>query len=67
MNPQSTELIDGTLDADGAADHDIPFKFGRRPRLEATYPFSTRQYARLLVLRSRIDADLVGTDDRCAA
>lgn len=43
MNPQSTELIDGTLDADGAADHDIPFKFGRRPRLEATYPFSTRQ------------------------
>lgn len=64
MNPQSIELINGTRDGSGAADHDVPFRFGRRPRAEATFPFSTRQYARLLLLRSRVEAGLVGADDR---
>jgi len=57
----------GSLDGTGAGDHDAPYSFGRRPRASAPYPFSTRQYAHLLVLRSRVDADLVGRDDRCAA
>ena len=35
-------------------DHDQPYRFGRRPRAIAPYPFSTRQFARLLVLRSRV-------------
>lgn len=63
MNPQSIELSTGTLDGNGAADHDTPFKFGWRPRAAATYPFSMRQYARLLVLRSRVEAGLFGADD----
>jgi hypothetical protein len=44
----------GTLDGSGAADHDEAYRFGRRPCSAAPYPFSTRQYARLLVLRSRV-------------
>ncbi len=44
----------GSLDGDGAADHDQPYRFGFRPRASAPYPFNTRQYARLLVLRGRI-------------
>jgi hypothetical protein len=44
----------GSLDGDGAADHDQPYTFGWRPRTSVTYPFSTRQYARLLILRSRL-------------
>jgi hypothetical protein len=48
----ATESVDGR----GAGDHDQPYCFGRRPRLVAPYPFSTRQLARLLVLRSRVQA-----------
>ncbi len=52
-----------TLDGSGAADHDQPYRFGRRPRSSAPYPFSTRQFARLLVLRSRVQARQFGADD----
>jgi hypothetical protein len=44
----------GTKDGHGAGDHDQPYVFGRRPRALAPFPFTTRQYARLLVLRSRM-------------
>jgi hypothetical protein len=57
----------GTLDGTGAGDHDLPYRLGRRPRTEAPYPFSTRQYARLLSLRSRVQAGLFGADDVCAS
>lgn len=54
----------GSLDGTGAGDHDLPFRFGGRPRTEAPYPFSTRQYARLLIMRSRVYASDGGlTDD----
>ena len=53
----------GTLDGTGAGDHDVPFQFGRRPRTEVPHPFSTRQYARLLALRSRIQAGPLEQDD----
>ena len=59
--------LGGTQDGAGAGDHDMPYTFGRRPRESAPYPFSTRQYVHLLVLRSRIDAELFGREDRCAA
>lgn len=65
MNFQPVPAMNGTHDGIGAGDHDVPFKFGWRPRAAATYPFSTRQYARLLVLRSQAEAGLVGADDRC--
>jgi hypothetical protein len=61
-----TDGIVGTRDGFGAGDHDQPYRFGRRPRSGTTYPFSTRQYLRLLVLRGRIldgdrgDGDLRG-------
>jgi hypothetical protein len=53
----------GSLDGADTADHDQPYRFGRRPRASAPYPFSTRQYARLLVLRGRVrDRGLGGED-----
>ncbi len=59
----ASSAIVGSLDGTGAGDHDQPYRRGRRPRLSATYPFNTRQYARLLILRSRVQAGLVGEDD----
>jgi hypothetical protein len=44
----------GTHDGIGAADHDAPYEFGRRPNAHAPFPFTTREYVRLLILRSRI-------------
>src|SRR4051812_43936519 len=44
----------GSLDGQGAADHDQPYRFGFRPRASAPYPCNTRHYARLHVLRGRI-------------
>lgn len=50
----SHPTVTGTLDGDGAADHDLPYRFGRKPSVAATFPFSTHQYARLLILRGRV-------------
>jgi hypothetical protein len=51
VQPEQAELRLATLDGQGAADHDQPYRFGFRPRVENPFPFNTRQYARLLVLR----------------
>jgi hypothetical protein len=67
MTPQPVTEISGSHDGAGTGDHDVPFVFGRRPRAVAPYPFSTRQYVRLLVLRSKVEAGLVGRDDQRAA
>jgi hypothetical protein len=45
--------VSGTKDGSGAADHDEPYTFGRRPRSVAPWPFTERQFARLLVLRGQ--------------
>ncbi len=50
----------GSRDGDGAGDHDQPYRFGWRPRASVPYPFNTRQYARLLVLRSRLQDGVAG-------
>jgi hypothetical protein len=50
----------GSLDGEGAGDHDQPYRFGRRPHTSVPYPFNTRQYARLLVFRSRLQDQLAG-------
>jgi hypothetical protein len=39
-------------DGPGAGDHDEPYRFGRRPRASAPFPFTERQYVRLLIFRS---------------
>jgi hypothetical protein len=44
----------GSKDGSGAGDHDEPYKFGRRPRAVAPWPFTERQYAHLLMLRGRV-------------
>jgi hypothetical protein len=49
-NSPTCESRDGI----GSADHDMPYVFGRLPRAMAPFPFSTREFARLLVLRSRV-------------
>lgn len=53
---QSTSNSVGTLDGEGAGDHDLPYRFGRRPTVAQPCPFSTREFARLLVLRSRVQS-----------
>jgi hypothetical protein len=63
ISDQEADGIVGTRDGFGAADHDQPYRFGRRPRSAATYPFSTLQYVRLLVLRGRIQDGAISDDD----
>lgn len=58
--PQQSDTPVGTRDGQGAGDNDQPYRFGLRPRANAPYPFNTRQFARLLMLRGRIQ-DHVGT------
>ncbi len=53
----------GTKDGRGCGDHDQAYVFGRRPRGVAPFPFTVRQYTRLLALRGRICDGLVGADD----
>jgi hypothetical protein len=55
-----------SLDGNGAADHDSPYTFGSSPRALAPFPFSTRQFARLLILRGRLQAGLLA-DDICTS
>lgn len=57
-------LTHESLDGAGAADRDVPYVFGRAPRAPAPFPLSTHQFARLLVLRSRVRAGLISGDSR---
>jgi len=71
----------GSLEGEGAGDHDEPYHFGptsrasrlasgapgRRPRASTPYPFNTRQYARLFVFRSRVQSWPAVEDDAIAA
>jgi hypothetical protein len=47
----SNESHDGT----GSGDHDRPYSFGHRLTADAPSPFTVRQFARLQVLRSRVE------------
>jgi hypothetical protein len=67
MTSETVQNTIGSLDGEGAADHDLPFKFGVRPRVATPFPFSTRQFARLLVLRAKVGAGMLAADDICAA
>ncbi len=65
ISPQpqlDTESRDGV----GAGDHDQPYRFGWKPRANVPYPFNTRQYGLLLVLRGRVRDGLRGADDVAA-
>jgi len=58
--PQPRDLSEsvGSRDGHGAGDHDQPYRFGWRPCAATPYPFNTRQYSKLLVLRGRVREDL---------
>jgi hypothetical protein len=40
-----------------APSYDEPYRFGRRPTSRAPFPFTEREFARLLVVRGRIQAN----------
>ena len=61
--PESTNGTSGTRDDVGAGDHDQPFRFGWRPRTSAPVPVQYPSVRPLLLLRSRVDAGLLGQDD----
>jgi hypothetical protein len=46
--------------------YDEPYRFGRRPTVRAPYPFTERQFARLLILKGRF-ADALSSEDLLAA
>jgi hypothetical protein len=50
----SVTPLTGSKDGDSAADNDEPYRFGRRPNARAPYPFTEREYARLLILKGRL-------------
>jgi hypothetical protein len=43
--------------AQTVADYDEPYAFGLRPTVDQPGPFTLREYVRLLLLRSRIQAN----------
>jgi hypothetical protein len=45
-----------------AASYDEAYRFGRRPTVGASFPFTDRQFARLLITRSRLQADRSADD-----
>ena len=51
--------LEESHDGLGAGDHDVAFVFGRPLRAVAPFPFSTREFARLLILRGRLRAELL--------
>ena len=51
----------------GSNGHDEPYRFGRRPTARAPFPFTERQFARLLIVRSRVQAAPSASDDAEAA
>ena len=54
------------LDPAATGDHDQPYRFGWKPSSSVPYPFNTRQYSRLLVLRSRVQDGSFAADDLAA-
>ena len=53
----------GTKDGSIASDNDQPYRFGLRPTAKAPFPFTERQFARLLILRGRIQDDAPNNDN----
>jgi hypothetical protein len=62
INPTST-----TSGSDSASvDYDESYQFGRRPNVRAPWPFTERQFARLLIARGRYRME-PSTDDQPAS
>ena len=63
MKPQRIEPTPDSPDGRGGGDHDLVYVFGRVPRAATPFPFSTREFARLMVVRSRFRAGLAYSGD----
>jgi hypothetical protein len=50
-------------DPQATYEHDLPYAFSRRPQAIAPFPFREIEYARLLILRGRIQDGSFGSDD----
>jgi hypothetical protein len=62
-SPPEAPFASGSPDGQGATDHDQVYTFNRRPRAHAPAPFRVREYARLLILRGRVQDGLFAADD----
>jgi hypothetical protein len=60
----STSSVRSVIDA---ASNDMPYRFGRRPTVRAPFPFSERQFARLLIVRGRVQAEISADDQPVAS
>ena len=54
--PATTPAHDARLIID-APSYDEPYRFGRRPTSRAPFPFTEREFARLLIVRGRLQAE----------
>lgn len=64
MSYQPTQPpLSGSLDRYGCGDHDVAYVFGRLPSAAAPFPFSTRELARLMILRSRVQSGAAYGED----
>lgn len=63
MDPLTTETVGESQDGNGAGDHDEAYEFGYRLSVANPRPFSERTFARLMVLRSRVDGGDFGAGD----
>jgi hypothetical protein len=53
---ERTPSLDGSRDGTGAADNDQPYQFGHTSTCTWPYPFSSLEFARLLIVRGRVRA-----------
>lgn len=44
-------------DAIAATSYDEEYRFGRKPNTRAPFPFTEREFARLLIVRSRVESE----------
>jgi hypothetical protein len=56
----------GTKDGSTAADNDQPYRYGLRPTVDARFPFTERQFARLLIMRALV-RDRISNEHRAEA
>jgi hypothetical protein len=57
----------GSKDGSSAADNDEPYRFGLRPTAKAPFPFTERQFVRLLIMRGKVNDKLAAATDETVA
>jgi hypothetical protein len=56
-NASQINPVNRAHDIVAAASYDEEYRFGRKPNTRAPFPFTEREFARLLIVRSRIQAE----------